>query len=119
MKGVSYISREDSFLIKESSAGYFAANSFLCTQVTRATEEDKKYCLLGFLKGAKDKVLTLTPKNFKIEPYIDASFAPHHDSKSHTYWCCYLCGQSFGLLGVEKAEVCYKISYRKQIGSFD
>jgi len=35
-------------------------------------------------------VFTLRPKHLKLEAYIDASFAPHHDSKSHTGVLIYL-----------------------------
>ena len=74
------------FLSKRARPEISTANSFLCTRVTKATVEDKRklYRLLGFLRGTKDVVLTLRPLNLKLEAYIDASFAPHHDSKSHT-----------------------------------
>jgi hypothetical protein len=74
------------FLSKRARPEISTANSFLCTRVTKATVEDKRklYRWLGFLRGTKDVVLTLRPLNLKLEAYIDASFAPHHDSKSHT-----------------------------------
>jgi len=40
--------------------------------------------LLRFLAKMKDCILTLRPKHLKLEAYIDASFASHSDSKSHT-----------------------------------
>ena len=39
---------------------------------------------MGFLRSTKDRVLTLRPKDLKIDAYVDASFAPHADAKSQT-----------------------------------
>jgi len=82
------------FLSKRARPEVSTANSFLCTRVTKATEEDKKKLLqlLGFLQRTKDRVLTLKPRDMKIEAYIDASFAPHDDSKSHTGVVVYVGG---------------------------
>ena len=74
------------FLSKRARPDILTANSFLCTRVTKATVEDqqKLFRLLGFLRRTKDVVLTLRPQDLKLKAYIDASFAPHQDSKSHT-----------------------------------
>jgi hypothetical protein len=48
-------------------------------------DRDKLFYLLGYLERTKGRVLTLRPKGiFKLEAYIDASFALHPDGKSHT-----------------------------------
>jgi hypothetical protein len=55
--------------------------------VTRATVEDKEKLnhLLGYLKATKHKKLELKPKGvLGVKAYVDAAFAPHEDSKSHT-----------------------------------
>ena len=74
------------FLSKRARPDILTANSFLCTRVTKATVEDqqKLFRLLVFLRRTKDVVLTLRPQDLKLKAYIDASFAPHQDSKSHT-----------------------------------
>jgi hypothetical protein len=61
--------------------------SFLCTRVTRATVEDQKKLeyLLGYLQATRHEVLKLSPSGvLGVEAYVDAAFAPHADSKSHT-----------------------------------
>lgn len=82
------------FLSKRARPEVSTANGFLCTRVTKATEEDQKKLLrlLGFLKRTKNRVLTLKPKDMPIEAYIDASFAPHQDSKSRSGVVIYVGG---------------------------
>lgn len=73
------------FLSTRARPEISTANGFLCTGVTRATEEDKRklFRLLGFLKHTKSHVLWLQPKDLRLLVYIDAAFASHFDSKSH------------------------------------
>ena len=54
--------------------------------MTKATVEDRRklFRLLGFLKRTKKRVLILRPKDLTLLAYIDAAFASHFDSKSHT-----------------------------------
>ena len=54
--------------------------------MTKATVEErlKLFRLLGFLKRTKERVLMLRPKDLTLLAYIDAAFASHFDSKSHT-----------------------------------
>ena len=49
------------FLSKRTRPEISTANGFLCTRVTKATEEDKQklFQLLGFLQGTQKRVLTL------------------------------------------------------------
>ncbi len=75
------------YLSKRTRPDILTAVSFLCTRVTKATIEDKKKLeyLLGYLQATKHEVLRLQPSGvLKIEAYVDAAFAPHVDSKSHT-----------------------------------
>ena len=40
--------------------------------------------MLGFLKRTKDEVFILRPSDLELLAFIDAAFASHPDSKSHT-----------------------------------
>jgi hypothetical protein len=60
---------------------------FLCTRVQEATREDKEKLLrvLGYLKGMVERTLLLrAQKEKRIVAYIDAAYAVHSDSKSHS-----------------------------------
>jgi hypothetical protein len=61
--------------------------SFLCTRVTKATEEDqvKLEHLLGYFKNTLKKKLSIRgDASMQVIAFIDAAFALHFDSKSHT-----------------------------------
>ncbi len=61
--------------------------SFLCTRVNNAAIEDnaKLNRVLGYLKGTTDRTLLLrSHKEPIIRAYVDAAYALHTDSKSHT-----------------------------------
>jgi hypothetical protein len=75
------------FLAKRVRPDILTVVSFLCTQVTRATVEDRKKLarLLGYLKGTMTQGLVIRPvDNLQLYAYVDAAFALHDDSKSHT-----------------------------------
>jgi hypothetical protein len=75
------------YLSKRARPDIIATVSFLCTRVKEPTEQDREklFHLLGYLQRTKERVLTLQPRGiFKLEAYIDASFALHPDGKSHT-----------------------------------
>jgi hypothetical protein len=75
------------YLSKRARPDIIATVSFLCTRVKEPTEQDREklFHLLGYLQRTKERVLTLRPRGiFKLEAYIDASFALHPDGKSHT-----------------------------------
>ena len=74
------------FLSKRARLDISASNGFLCTRVTKATEEDKRklYRLLGFLNRTRTRVLKLRPRDLRLLAYINVAFASHYDSKSHT-----------------------------------
>ena len=63
--------------------------SFLCTRVTRATEEDlsKPEHLMGYFKLTKERKLFIRVTqecDMQIRAFVDEAFALHHDSKSHS-----------------------------------
>jgi hypothetical protein len=75
------------YLSKRARPDLLTIVSFLCTRVTRATKEDagKLSRVLGYLKRTKEETLRLKPAGIlQVTAYVDASFAPHSDSKSHT-----------------------------------
>jgi len=79
--------------------------SFLCTRVTKATKQDQQKLerLLGFLRNTKTRKLYLRGMSSQqLMAFIDAAFALHFDSKSHT-----------GVLFVIGGVVVY-VSSRKQ-----
>ena len=82
------------FLSKRARPEISTSYGFLCTRVTKSTLEDKRKLLrlLGFLKRTKDRVLKLRPKHLQLIAYIDAAFASHFDSKSHTGVALFLGG---------------------------
>eukprot|EP00590_Aulacoseira_subarctica_P009802 CAMPEP_0172437550 /NCGR_PEP_ID=MMETSP1064-20121228/72318_1 /TAXON_ID=202472 /ORGANISM="Aulacoseira subarctica , Strain CCAP 1002/5" /LENGTH=551 /DNA_ID=CAMNT_0013186027 /DNA_START=121 /DNA_END=1777 /DNA_ORIENTATION=- len=93
------------YLAKRVRTDTITVVSFLCTRVTKVTEEDqaKLERLLGFLKRTKtQKLYTGAMRNNQHKAWIDAAFALHFDSKSHT-----------GVLFVIGGVVIY-ISSRKQ-----
>jgi hypothetical protein len=75
------------YLAKRARPDILTMVCFLCTRVQEATVEDKRklHRVLGYLKGTVGTYLKLKPKGpLQVEAYIDASFASHPDSKSHT-----------------------------------
>jgi hypothetical protein len=66
------------------------AIAFLCTRVSKSTNEDKEKLrrLLRYLGRTKTEHLTLGATSFTtISGYIDAAYAVHADRKSHTGGC--------------------------------
>jgi len=76
------------YLAKRVRGDIITVVSFLCTRVTKATEEDqaKLETLLGFLKRTMTRKLYLHAfTSEQMLAFIDAAFALHFfDSKSHT-----------------------------------
>jgi hypothetical protein len=76
------------YLAKRVRGDIITVVSFLCTRVTKATEEDqaKLENLLGYLKQTMTQKLYLRAINSRqLLAFIDAAFALHFfDSKSHT-----------------------------------
>ena len=77
------------YLVKRIRTNALTVTSFLCTRVTKATEEDqgKLERLLGYLKawqGKKLYIWIMGATDMQIQAFVDADFALHFDAKSHT-----------------------------------
>ena len=75
------------FLCKRSRLDIQTAIAFLSTRVSQPDVDDWKKLgrLIGYLKGTKNLVLTLSADNTNlIKWYVDAAYAVHKDMKSHT-----------------------------------
>jgi hypothetical protein len=75
-------------LAKRARPDVLTAVIFLCTRVQIATCEDREKQLkrvLGYLKGnAERKLFLRSQREKKIVAYVDAAYAVHNDSKSHS-----------------------------------
>ena len=74
------------FLAKRGRPDILTAVSFLCTRVTKSTEEDwrKLKRVILWLQKTKDEVLRLKSDGTAVVHwYVDASFAVHPDLRSH------------------------------------
>jgi hypothetical protein len=80
-------------LTKRARLDISTAVTFLCTRVQAAREEDrsKLHRVLGYLKGMREHtlVLHLLGEN-RIMAYVDAAYAIHDDSKSHSGMVVYI-----------------------------
>jgi hypothetical protein len=75
------------YLAKRARPDILTMVCFLNTRVQEATQDDRRrlYQVLGNLKGTANTCLKLCQKCLlQVEAYIDADFASHRDSKSHT-----------------------------------
>ena len=75
------------YLMKRARPDILTAVGFLCTQVTRATIQDKLKLrrVLGYLKRTRTKTLHLKIGDLKVlQMFVDAAFATHSDAKSQT-----------------------------------
>jgi hypothetical protein len=75
------------FMAKRARPDLLTVVSFLCTQVQGATQQDmEKLCrVLGYVKATQSQVMLLCVQTTQnIRAYVDAAFALHSDSKSHT-----------------------------------
>jgi hypothetical protein len=75
------------YLAKRARPDILTVVSFLCTRVTKPTEEDmnKLEHLLGYLQATKEKVLTISKQqNSILEVYVDAAYGLHEKGESHT-----------------------------------
>jgi hypothetical protein len=75
------------YLAKRARPDILTVVIFLCTRVQDATVQDRDELdrVLGYLQWTEDYVLVLKPYVVgKITAYVDAAYALHSDSKSHT-----------------------------------
>jgi hypothetical protein len=73
------------YLAKRARPDILTAVIFLCTRVQGATCENKRKLVLGYLKRLAERTLLLrAQKEKKVTAYIDAAYAVHGDSKSHS-----------------------------------
>jgi hypothetical protein len=77
------------YLVKRIRTDALTVTSFLCTRVTKATEEDQSKLerLLGYLKASQGRKLQIRvtgPGSMQIRAFVDAAFALHFDAKLHT-----------------------------------
>jgi len=75
------------YLSKRARPDISTAVAFLTTRVTKPTEQDyaKLRRCIGYLRGTREMKLTIEATDpGKIRWYADASFAVHHDMRSHT-----------------------------------
>jgi len=75
------------FMVKRARPDLLTVVSFLCTRVQGATQQDMdKLCrVLGYVKATQSQVMILCHQTMQnIRAYVDAAFALHSDSKSHT-----------------------------------
>ena len=75
------------YLAKRARPDILLAISFLATRVQDSNEQDMKKLdrALAYLHYTKEQRLTLGISGvIQLQSYIDASFAPHADGKSHT-----------------------------------
>jgi hypothetical protein len=83
------------YLAKRARPDILTATSFLCTRVTKPTKADQKKLLrvIGYLKKTVNYKYTIAPtKPLKIIAYINAAFATHEDSKSHSGVAIFVAG---------------------------
>ena len=74
------------FLCKRARPDILTGVTFLKTQVIESHEDDDKKLsrILKYLSGTRDVVLTLESNGTgRVKWWVDASFAVHHDMKSH------------------------------------
>ena len=74
-------------MAKQARPDLLTVVSFLGTRVKGATQQDmgKLECVLGYVKVTQDHAMVLCAQTTQnIRAYVDAAFALHSDSKSHT-----------------------------------
>jgi len=75
------------FMAKRARPDLLTVVSFLCTRVQGATQQDmgKLERVLGYVKVTQEQAMVLCAQTTQnIRAYVDAAFALHSDSKSHT-----------------------------------
>jgi hypothetical protein len=83
------------YLAKRARLDILTATSFLCTRVTKPTKSDQQnlLCVLGYLRLTIDYNYVIMPSQpLCVLTYIDAAFATHAVSKSHSGMTVFVAG---------------------------
>jgi hypothetical protein len=95
------------YLAKRARPDILTAVSFLCTKVTKPTTEDQQKLsrVMGYLQQSVDYEYIINPtKPLRVIAYIDAAFANHDDSKSHSGVAIFVAGVL--VYSVSKKQTC-------------
>jgi hypothetical protein len=94
------------YLAKRARPDILTVAIFLCTRVQGATVEDKHKLVrvLGYLRATKETTLLLRATGVpKVTMYVDAAYAIHNDSKSHSGVIVYV-GQTLAYVSSRKQK---------------
>jgi hypothetical protein len=83
------------YLAKRARPDILTITSFLCTRVKSPTKLDQRrlWRVLGYLKSTVGLKYNIVPKGpLAIVAYVDAAFATHEDSKSHSGVAVFVAG---------------------------
>jgi hypothetical protein len=83
------------YLSKRARPDILTAVSFLCTRVTKPMKSDlrKLSHVIGYLRGTMNYKYIIAPRQpLRIVAYVDAAFATHNDSKSHSGVAIFVAG---------------------------
>ena len=83
------------YLAKRARPDILTITSFLCTRVKSPTKLDQRrlWRVLGYLKSTVGLKYNMVPKGpLAIVAYVDAAFATHEDSKSHSGVAVFVAG---------------------------
>jgi hypothetical protein len=95
------------FMAKWARPDLLTVVSFLCTRVQGATQQDmgKLEHVLGYVEAMQEQVMVLRAQTTQnIRAYVDAAFALHSDSKSHTGVMVYV-GETLVYVSSKKAKM--------------
>jgi len=94
------------YLAKRARPDILTVAIFLCTRVQGATVEDQRKLMrvLGYLSGTQEATLILRATGKpEVTAYVDAAYAIHNDSKSHSGVIIYV-GQTLAYVSSRKQK---------------
>jgi hypothetical protein len=94
------------YLAKRARLDILTVAIFLCTRVQGATVEDQRKLMrvLGYLSGTQEATLILrATRKPVVTAYVDAAYAIHNDSKSHSGVIIYV-GQTLAYVSSRKQK---------------
>ncbi len=83
------------YLAKRARPDILTAVSFLCTKVTKMIKADQRklFRVLGYLRNTPDYKYIIAPNRpLRVLAYVDAAFATHDESKSHSGVAIFVAG---------------------------